>query len=200
MAKKTKKTTKSELTPLSDRDKAVLKGQLPKLEASLDRPSVKFDADDKGNLAIYNPKGSVLALAEIANTTGCMGKDAGIVLLNQVMNLLPPDSQQEANALSDWMNGIAPENEVEGMLAAQMVASHYMVMKFAARASKNDTHVSIDANTKRMTKLMGAFSKHLETLQKYRNKGQQTIQVQHVQVNDGGQAIVGNVTQTKGGE
>ena len=26
-----------------------------------------------------------------------------------------------------------------------------------------------------------------------RNKGQQTIQVQHVQVNDGGKAIVGNI-------
>ena len=98
------------------------------------------------------------------------------------------------------MNGLAPNDPVEGMLASQMVAAHYMAMSFAKRAIHHDYTPAVDANTKRMTKLMAAFSKHLETLQKYRNKGQQTIQVQHqhVQVNNGGQAIVGNVTNTKG--
>jgi len=36
------------------------------------------------------------------------------------------------------------------------------------------------------------FTNQMEALQRYRGKGKQTIQVQHVQVN-GGQAVIGNV-------
>jgi len=33
----------------------------------------------------------------------------------------------------------------------------------------------------------------LDTLKRYRSKGQQVVRVEHVTVNEGGQAIVGNV-------
>ena len=35
----------------------------------------------------------------------------------------------------------------------------------------------------------------MEALRRYRSGGEQNVTVQHVSVNDGGQAIVGNVTQ-----
>jgi hypothetical protein len=73
-----------------------------------------------------------------------------------------------------------------------------MAMQMAGRAMITDQTVEgIEMNINRSTKLMRTFTAQLDTLQKYRNKGQQTIQVQHVTVNDGGQAIVGNVA---GGE
>jgi hypothetical protein len=37
------------------------------------------------------------------------------------------------------------------------------------------------------------FALQMETLKKYRSSGEQRITVQHVTVNDGGQAVVGNV-------
>jgi hypothetical protein len=40
---------------------------------------------------------------------------------------------------------------------------------------------------------MRTFTAQAECLNKYRTGGKQTIQVQHVNVNEGGQAIVGNV-------
>ena len=40
---------------------------------------------------------------------------------------------------------------------------------------------------------MRTFTAQVETLKKYRTGGNQTIQVQHVNVNEGGQAIVGDV-------
>ena len=42
-------------------------------------------------------------------------------------------------------------------------------------------------------KLMNAFSNHYLTLQKIRSGGNQTMTVQHVHVNDGGQAVIGNI-------
>jgi hypothetical protein len=51
----------------------------------------------------------------------------------------------------------------------------------------------VNSGINRMAKLMRTFTTQMEALQRYRGKGQQTIQVQHVQVNEGGQAVVGNV-------
>jgi hypothetical protein len=44
------------------------------------------------------------------------------------------------------------------------------------------------------------FTTQLEALKKYRSVGDQTVRVEHVTVNEGGQAIVGNVTTGGGGE
>ena len=50
-----------------------------------------------------------------------------------------------------------------------------------------------------LNKLARTFASQVEALKKYRPAGEQTIKVQHVTVNDGGQAVVGTVT-TGGGE
>ena len=51
-------------------------------------------------------------------------------------------------------------------------------------------------NINQANKLMRTFTAQIEALNKYRTKGKQKITVQHVNVNEGGQAIVGDV---KGG-
>ncbi len=64
---------------------------------------------------------------------------------------------------------------------------------------EDQTVEAVTENINRAVKLSRTFTTQVETLQKYRSKGQQTIQVQHVQVNSGGQAIVGNVKTGGGG-
>jgi hypothetical protein len=49
-----------------------------------------------------------------------------------------------------------------------------------------------------LNKLARTFAAQVEALKKYRSPGEQTIKVQHVTVNDGGQAIVGNVNRGVG--
>lgn len=43
-------------------------------------------------------------------------------------------------------------------------------------------------------KLARTFTTQLEALKRYRSKGDQTVRVEHVTVNEGGQAIVGSIT------
>lgn len=43
------------------------------------------------------------------------------------------------------------------------------------------------------TKLARTYTAQVEALRKHRNGGKQTVTVQHVNVSDGGQAIVGHV-------
>ena len=42
-------------------------------------------------------------------------------------------------------------------------------------------------------RLMRAFAMHVEVLRRVRQGGHQYVRVEHVHVNDGGQAIIGNV-------
>jgi hypothetical protein len=42
-------------------------------------------------------------------------------------------------------------------------------------------------------RLMKAYAMQMEVLRRLRTGGQQTVRVEHVHVNDGGQAVIGNV-------
>jgi len=50
---------------------------------------------------------------------------------------------------------------------------------------------------KTLNKLTRSFTSQMEALREYRNGGEQKVTVQHVNVNEGGQAVVGNIRQTK---
>lgn len=90
--------------------------------------------------------------------------------------------ERGVNALASGVSGIKPADEVEGMLAVQMVGVHMAAMRALSKGQYKE------ASTLSRTYLM-----LLEGLDKHRGKGRQQIQVEHVHVNEGGQAIVGNV-------
>jgi len=93
------------------------------------------------------------------------------------------------------MEEIAPEDGLGGMLASQMVVVHHLAMEMARRAALPDQSADgVNYGVNRVSKLMSVFTKQMEALQRHRNGGQQTISVQHVNVENGGQAVVGNVS------
>ncbi len=56
-----------------------------------------------------------------------------------------------------------------------------------------------DQNLTQANKLVRSYAALVEALDRHRGKGQQTVRVEHVTVNAGGQAIVGAVTRGGGG-
>ena len=48
-------------------------------------------------------------------------------------------------------------------------------------------------------RLMRAYATQVEVLRRLRNGGQQFVRVEHVHVNDGGQAVIGNVKKEDAG-
>jgi hypothetical protein len=99
------------------------------------------------------------------------------------------------------MAGLQPKNELEGMLCAQMVATHSLAMKTLAGANKGQYPVNMEISVNQSTKLMRTFLMQVDALQKLRGKTtQQKFIVEHVNVAAGGQAIVGAVTHTGRGE
>lgn len=90
--------------------------------------------------------------------------------------------------------GIQPRDELEGMLATQMVAVHNMALEMSKRALLPEQTVEgVSENVSRASRLMRTFCAQVEALQRYRNAGQSTVTVQHVTVGEGGQAVIGNV-------
>jgi hypothetical protein len=65
----------------------------------------------------------------------------------------------------------------------------------AQRFAHVDTLAQQDSAERAFNKLARTFAVQMEALKRYRAGGEQNVTVQHVSVGQGGQAIVGNVTQ-----
>jgi hypothetical protein len=106
--------------------------------------------------------------------------------------------EAKANFLLSVVKGIEPSDEVEAMLAAQMAAVHSATMTFARRLNHVDTLPQQDSAERAFNKMARTFAAQVEALKRYRSRGEQTVRVEHVTVNEGGQAIVGNVSNGEG--
>ena len=127
---------------------------------------------------------------------GVESEDVFTVLLRQTVDTLPStiDKDTSVNAVMAMLMDIQPQDAMEAMLVTQMIATHAQAMEWSRRAViPEQTERGIEMNVSRATRLMRTFTSQVEALQKYRNKGKQTIQVQHVNVQSGGQAIVGAI-------
>ena len=88
-----------------------------------------------------------------------------------------------------FLTGVNPQDVIEGMMAAQLFASHSASMECYRQAMLPDqTLEGRTANLVQAAKLTRANASVVEALAKYRNKGKQKIVIEHVHVYQGGQA------------
>ena len=103
------------------------------------------------------------------------------------------------NFMLSVVKGIEPKDQVETMLAAQMAAVHNATMTFARRLAHVENIPQQDSAERAFNKLARTFAAQVEALRRHRTGGEQKVTVEHVTVNEGGQAIVGSVTHGPGG-
>jgi hypothetical protein len=131
------------------------------------------------------------------------------ILANQALQSLwlknsdPETQDKQYSATLAALVGIGPKDELESMIAAQLLAAHNAAMECYRRAMIGEqTFDGRSENLGQANKLSRTFTMLLEALNRHRGKGQQKVTVEHVTVNAGGQAIVGAVqspTPTPGG-
>jgi hypothetical protein len=78
------------------------------------------------------------------------------------------------------------------MLVAQMVSVHVMAMRCAHHLANAEDIAQRDSDARALGRLARTFPAQIEALNRYRSHGEP---VQNVSIGDGGNAIVGNVTQ-----
>ena len=170
-----------------------------------DRVVLRFRDDDDGGLGYATPSADIAEaafrslgipdaeelstrlLSTLAEAMGTVGRNAEV-------------GARELNDALALIESIAPRDAVECLLAIQMVATHSAAMRHLMLAQKDTQtlHV-IDAHTNRAQKLLRVYTAQVDALKRYRSTGKQTVIVKRVDVNEGGQAIVGNV-EPGGGE
>ena len=133
-------------------------------------------------------------------TMGTTSSDFVNATLVQIQNAsrLPGGgiSETSVNAVLAFIEGAEPKNEVEAALAIQMACTHAVTMAVlshlgGAFGTSRNTAMMVAA----VAKLGRAFAAQVEALRRLQSGGSQFVRVEHVHVNDGGQAIIGNVMQ-----
>jgi len=111
-------------------------------------------------------------------------------------------SEIAVNASLAFIEGAEPQGEVECALVMQMACTHTAAMSVLgtfAGAYGHGRDVPLKASA--AARLMRAYATQVETLRRLRNGGSQVVRVEHVHVNEGGQALIGNVRKDgSGGE
>jgi hypothetical protein len=114
----------------------------------------------------------------------------------------------------DAADSVKADNSMEKMLAHQMALAHSMAMRIGNAAMgevqkiqhpttfgnglKPGAATELQRLTNSMSRLMATYQQGMMTLQRLKTGGNQVVTVQHVNVEPGGQAVIGNV-QTGGG-
>src|SRR2546423_4802993 len=102
--------------------------------------------------------------------------------------------KKQVSAAVAGLVGINPNDELEGMIAAQLVGCHNASMECYRRAMIGEqTFEGRRENLSQANKLSRTYAALLDALNRHRGKGQQKVTVEHVHVHSGGQAIVGTV-------
>jgi hypothetical protein len=103
-------------------------------------------------------------------------------------------SEMAVNASLAMIEAAAPKDEIEGGLAVQMACTHSAVMAVLARlGGGGGSEHRVIALASTAARLLRAYSTQVEVFRRLRHGGNQYVRVEHVHVNDGGQAVIGNV-------
>ena len=107
---------------------------------------------------------------------------------------------QAHKAVEKLGDSLGAKGLLQNMLVTQLLGVHELQEKllgYASRSINYPDHGQYYMNA--LTKLSNVFIPQVNTLQKLQGHAHQKVTVEHLHVNAGGQAIVGQVTTHKGG-
>ena len=164
-------------------------------------PRIKVSHDKKATAISLDHPDELIGTALLTEALGTVDGDFVIGLLTQLGNATSQDQRPNESAINFLLSvikGAKPKDQFEAMLAAQMAAIHTATMTFTRQLANVETIEQQDSAERALNKLARTYAMQMEALKRYRTGGEQKVTVQHVSVNEGGQAIVGTVNQTAG--
>jgi hypothetical protein len=156
-------------------------------------PRLKVPKDGK-TISLDHPDQTV-ASSLLMEALGSTDTDFVEGLVTQLVNASGQLDEAGLNFVLAVIKDVKPNDQLEAMLAAQMAIVHVTLMKFARHFDRIESLPQQDSAERAFNKLARTFTGQMEALKRYRTGGEQKVTVQHVSVGEGGQAIVGNVTQ-----
>ena len=191
----------------SKNDEEALRDHKIRRRAARPAPPLRLSEDKNGasQLVVDHPDRND-GVELLGAALGCASSESLQGFIDQLVKLFGHGSEPDVKAINLAIKSIAavaPKDEVEGMLAMQMVATHAMAMNHLKSMGRVDRLHQLEVYERSANKLMRTFAAQMEALRKHRSGGQQKVEVRHVYVNQGGQAIIGAVdagARPRGGE
>jgi hypothetical protein len=125
-------------------------------------------------------------------------------LMEQVGDCVPvPDSlpplerRRRMEAAAATLKGIGPRDDTEGMLAAQMVATHNLALDCLARANGIRDPDWRAMEMRYGARLLQLWTRQLEALDRQRGKGTRKLRIEHVRLEPEGREILRQVHERK---
>jgi len=152
------------------------------------------------NKQLSEQQQKLLTYAVVSAMSGMHNYEYNTWFANQTANALAPmtTTAETYSAAVAFLSSMSPADPIEGMLRARLFVLHNHSLTYIGRAANpQQTMKGADMNVNRSTKIMRLYNETLDALNKHKRKGEQkvVVQHQHVNVSEGGQAIVGsNIT------
>ena len=167
--------------------------QAPRYKVSHPNGKVTIDPDHPDDACNHVRLADLLCTGDSRLAEGLMVQLANVAQWGERL------TTDDLNVMVATVGAIAPRDPTETLLACQMAAIHRSTMMAVRRLSRTENVQQQDSASNMANKLARTFAAQMEALKRYRSSGEQSIRVQHVTVNEGGQAIVGNVGTGGGG-
>jgi hypothetical protein len=91
------------------------------------------------------------------------------------------------NAVLAGLGGIGPKDELEGMIAGQLIAAHNAAMEcYRCAMIPEQSFEGRRESLNQANKLSRTYATLVEALNRHRGKGHQKVTVEHVHVHAGG--------------
>ncbi len=190
------------LPPLRPGDDAVVAAFMEKRKQKARAPLVKIDMSNGVATTTVGESGHAVDLMKAMLAVGTADDTFFNGLMSGIINAAKTGgkvTEADVNFIVSFVCGVEPHDEVEALLAVQMVAIHNATIATARRFAHVDNIAQLEVQERTLNKLARTFTTQVEALKRYRTGGQQNVVVKHVTVNEGGQAIVGAVTHVGGG-
>jgi hypothetical protein len=178
-------------------EREAIRKHLARLEAT---PPVRFTVPKEGSdlpIRIDHPD-QPIGRALLSDALASADRDFVNGIVDQLGNTCRHGQAVDERGLNFKLaviKGIEPRDQLETMLAAQMAAVHVASMTLAQQLADVEMIPELDSVGRAFNQLTRTFAMQMEALKRYRSGAEQKVTLQHVSVAEGGQAIVGNVTQ-----
>jgi hypothetical protein len=182
----------------TDREREILTKQMERQKAEPPVPRLSVAVSGTALRIVPDHPDERVGFGLLREAIGADSNDFVAGLLGQLGHVSMRDDkidEGQLNYLFSVVRGIHPRDQLEAMLANEIANIHGLTILTAEQLTRCENlqhQESLDRNLNRLTR---TFAILMETLKRYRTGGEQKVTVQHVSVSEGGQAIVGNVTQ-----
>ncbi len=136
-------------------------------------------------------------LETLQHTAGSQNWEHVVAILSTLSQGMPQfQRQDQLNHIAAMLPLTHPQDKIEAMLFGQFIALHETGLNQLGSANRQGVPIQKERSYQIAAKLLNTANLTLQTLLKYRAKGEQKMQVVHV---NGGQAIVAQTIQADKG-